>query len=308
MGAFFMNILLTGSTGFVGKALMGVLSLQHEVVTLGRKKADIIADLSKETPKLSGRIDRVIHNAGLAHILNKDIPGYDKNMYDCNYSGTLRVLRALEELEFPPAEFVLISTVAVYGLSSGFNISENSPLLATDSYGKSKILAERAALEWGLKNNVSIIILRLPLVVGENPPGNLGQMIKAIRSYKYFSIGNGEARKSMVLVSDLASLLNRSTLPSGIFNLTDGFHPSFRELEVAIKRRHNVRFVLKVPVFVAKTLMYIGEFLQHYKVSRFPFNKVVFEKLTTSLTFSDEKAREQLGWVSHKVIDYYSYD
>lgn len=303
-----MKILLTGSTGFVGKALMKVLTLQHEVITLGRINADIIADLSKETPKLPGRIERVIHNAGLAHILNKDIPEYDKNMYDCNYLGTLRVIRALEDLEFLPVEFVLISSVAVYGLTSGFNIKENSPLLASDPYGKSKILAEYAVLEWGLKNNVKIIILRLPLVVGENPPGNLGQMIRAIRSYKYFSIGDGKARKSMVLVSDLSELLNRSTLQSGIFNLTDGFHPSFRELEMAIKKRYNIKFVLKMPIFVAKILKYIGEFIISNKVFRFPFNKVVFDKLTNSLTFSDEKAREQLGWVSQKVIDYYSYD
>jgi hypothetical protein len=41
--------------------------------------------------------------------------------------------------------------------------------------------------------------LVLPLLVGENPRGNLGVMMRAIDKGYYFNIGGGKARKSMVL-------------------------------------------------------------------------------------------------------------
>ena len=88
-----------------------------------------------------------------------------------------------------PGLFVFISSVSVYGLEFGTGIDEANPLLAKDAYGKSKIAAEQLITSWGIKTAVPVVILRLPLVAGPNPPGNLGDMIKAIQAGYYFRIG-----------------------------------------------------------------------------------------------------------------------
>jgi hypothetical protein len=57
------------------------------------------------------------------------------------------------------------------------------------------------------KNNVICTILRLPLIVGENPPGNLGNMIKSIKKRHFFLIKNNNSQKSMVLAKDVANYI-----------------------------------------------------------------------------------------------------
>jgi len=98
-------------------------------------------------------------------------------------------------------------------------------------YAISKIKAEEFLKEWGEKWGVQILILRLPLVAGINPPGNLGRMIKAIHKGTYFSIGGGQAKKSMVLAEDIAQLLKDLPVKRGMYNLTDVTQPSLRQLE-----------------------------------------------------------------------------
>ncbi len=50
-----------------------------------------------------------------------------------------------------------------------------------DPYGLSKIQAEHIVLDWYQNNKVVYTIFRLLLLVGINPPGNLGAMIQAIK-------------------------------------------------------------------------------------------------------------------------------
>jgi len=79
----------------------------------------------------------------------------------------------------------------VYEKIEGESINEDSPLLAVDPYGKSKIEAESISRKWCENHNIVCTILRLPLVVSENPSGNLRSMIHAILNNFYFNICDG---------------------------------------------------------------------------------------------------------------------
>ena len=68
-------------------------------------------------------------------------------------------------------------------------------------------MAEEYLQEWCHNHNVILGILRPSLIAGPNPPGNLGAMIKGIESGKYFSIGGGKVRKSVLMVEDIARLV-----------------------------------------------------------------------------------------------------
>lgn len=105
----------------------------------------------------------------------------------------MNLLRGLEKNKLPK-EFVFISSLAVYGKEEEVNINENYPLNAKDPYVLSKINSEKLIQDWCKKDNVICTILRLPLLVGESPPGNLGAMIKANKGY-YFNIGGDKAKK-----------------------------------------------------------------------------------------------------------------
>jgi nucleoside-diphosphate-sugar epimerase len=290
-----VRILLTGSTGFLGKSILHEIENQHEILSIGRHEGgDYTYDIEKKIPPLP-LVDIVVHAAGKAHSIPR-LEEQEQIFFKVNTLGTQNLIHALESNL--PKTFIFISTVATYGLDSGNKISENSPLLGKTPYAQSKIKAEKYLLEWGEKFNVKILILRLPLVVGLNPPGNLGKMINGIKRRTYFTIGGGRARKSMVLAEDVAKLIAECPDVSGIYNLTDGYHPSFAELESMICEQLQRPKPFNLSLGLAKLLGKMGDF-----IPVFPVNSDTINKITQDLTFSDLKARQHLGWNPSRVID-----
>ena len=294
------NVLVTGASGFLGQHIVNVLLNDVSIKTLSRLNGDYNYSLEYQIPIFNEYFDTIIHVAGKAHLVPKD--EYENALFfNINVQGTQNLLTGIELSGTLPKSFVFISTVAVYGVDQGVNINENSPLLANDSYGLSKIQAEQLVIEWCQKNNVICTILRLPLLVGENPPGNLGAMIKSIKKGYYFNIAGGLARKSMLLAEDVAKILLKASELGGVYNLTDGYHPNFFELSNAIAKQNKKSNPLNIPFFIAKSIAIVGDFVG----SKFPLNSVKLKKITTDLTFDDSKARQVLGWKPTKVIDYY---
>lgn len=294
------SILLTGATGFLG----GILSKQlvtngNHVTGQGRKHQEITADISSPfTFDKKHHFDIVLHAAGKAHVVPRS-PEEEREFYQVNLEGTKNLCAAIDQLPTKPEAFIFISTVAIYGKDSGEMIHEDTPLNGTTPYAKSKILAEEWLKDWAAENNVTLSILRLPLVAGPHPPGNLGAMVRGIQTGRYASIGSASARKSMVWAEDIAGIVPRLAEVGGTYNLTDGYHPSFGELEQAIAAVLGKKHPLKVPMIAAKGLGLVGDILG----SRFPVNSDKIQKITSTLTFDDRKAREVLGWNPSKVLD-----
>lgn len=284
-----MKILLTGSNGFLGKILKTQLSIDNELSTLAKSNSDYNVDLLFDF-EFEDNFDLVIHAAGKAHSVPKTTQ--EGNLfYDINVQGTINLLDRLIKVG-APKQFVFISSVSVYGLNGGNLINEYMPLLAQDPYGLSKIEAEKIVKDWCKKHNVIYTIFRLPLVAGPNPPGNLGAMILGIKKGYYFNIAGGEAKKSMVLASDIANSIINAAKVGGTYNLTDGYHPNFNELSKNISSQLRKAYILNMPYFVAKMLANVGDIIGH----KFPINTNKLFKITSSLTFDDSKARKAFGW------------
>lgn len=292
-----MNILLTGSSGFLGKYLTEELINYHNLFTLSRKNSTYNCQLDSEIPHFEHCFDLVIHSAGKAHIVPNTIDEMDE-FYKNNVDGTRNLLAGILKVGIP-RQFVFISSVSVYGLINGENIDESAPLLANDPYGKSKIMAEEIIKKWCEENNVVYTILRLPLVVGANPLGNLRLMINAISKGYYFNIDGGKSKKSMVLASDVAKFILLASQKGGIYNLTDGYHPSFYELSRYISKKLGKSNVLNIPFTIAKFISIVGDKIW----SSCPINSNKLVKITSTLTFDDTKARDSFKWEPTNVLD-----
>jgi nucleoside-diphosphate-sugar epimerase len=293
------NILLTGSTGFLGNVLKMYLLKNHEIFDLNTKFGTFIHSLEKEVPIFNNySFDCVIHAAGIAHILPRNKKEKSK-IYNTNFFGTKNLLKGLEQSSIPKY-FVFISSVSVYGLLEGSNITENYPLNAIDPYGLSKIHSEELIINWCNNHNVKCTILRLPIIVGINPPGNLGAMIKAINKGYYFNIDRGINQKSMVLAVDIAKYIIKAAYVGGIYNLTDGIHPSFSLLSSVISDQLGKSKPKNIPFFFAKILARFGDLFGNI----FPINSLKLHKITSTLTFDDTKARNAFGWNPGFVLHY----
>lgn len=291
------TLLFTGASGFLGRSVRPILEQTYRIDTVGLAQDDTCrVDLSCEEPRLERRYDVVLHAAGKAHV----VPRTDaerESFFKVNYEGTVNLCRALEQRGIPGA-LVFISTVAVYGVEEGVEISEDHPLLGTTPYAKSKILAEEYLGQWCREHGCVLGILRPSLLAGPNPPGNLGAMIGGIASGRYFSIAHGRARKSALMVDDIAHLVPRLARRGGTYNVCDDHQPSFGELESLVAVQLGRKRPVSIPYAAAKVLALCGDVLG----PRFPINSQKLRKITRTLTFSNRAAKQQLNWTPLPVL------
>ena len=285
------KLLLTGSNGFLGKNILSLLEDDgYAVTTLDIANSNINSNLSKEIPCFSESYDIVLHTAGKAHSVPRNEADVNA-FFDVNFKGTQRLCSGLEKSGLPRS-FIFISTVAVYGCDFGENITEDHHLNGSCPYALSKIQAECFLIDWAKKNNIILTILRPSLIAGKNPPGNLGAMINGIKTGKYLNIGGGRARKSLLMAEDIANLISKTSQLGGIYNVCSNHNPSFYELEQLIAQQLNKRSPRTIPYGIAKFIALLGDLMG----SKAPLNSEKLTKITKSLTFCNQKAREQLNW------------
>jgi nucleoside-diphosphate-sugar epimerase len=122
-------------------------------------------------------------------------------------------------------------------------------------------------------------------------------MILGIKRGYYFNIAGGNAKKSMVLASDIAKYILKASEVGGIYNLTDGYHPTYSEVAEQFGKIHHRR-IISLPLVVIKPITKIGDFFP-----KFPLNSCRLSKLNQTLTFNDEKARKELGWKGSNALE-----
>ena len=292
-----MEILFTGSSGFVGRNIVHKFKIDHNVFTLGRSNSFYDIDLANSIPKIEHKFDIVIHAAGIAHVMSNSIADNNFTHYS-NINATKNLLKSLNG-KYIPTSFVFLSSVAVYGLEEGSKIDESYDLKGQTGYAKSKIECENIIINWCKINNVTCTILRLPLLVGPDSKGNLRSLIKSIRMNTYFNILGNKAKKSMLHVSDIYNFINLSYSKGGIYNLTDGRDPSIIVFTNRIALILGKQKILNVPFYFIKIISKFGDLFGN----KFIINSNKLNKLTATLTFSNTKAVTTFDWKPVSVID-----
>lgn len=260
------------------------LKTQYEVTTCGITPDDMIkANLAKEVPSLNQRYDVVLHACGKAHVLPKT-EAEKQAFFDINYGGTLNLCIALERVGAPKA-LIFISSVAVYGCEFGELITEDHPLDGATPYAKSKIMAERYLTKWCNEHNVILGILRPSLLAGKNAPGNLGAMVNGVKKGFYMNIAGGKVVKSILMAEDIANILPALVKKGGIYNVCDTRQPSFGELSASVARQLGKHMPISIPYWIAWCMAKVGDIVG----PKAPINSYKLEKMTKSLTFSNEK-------------------
>jgi GlcNAc-P-P-Und epimerase len=291
-----MKVALTGHTGFLGSYLKRVLLGRGiDVLGLGRgADSDWHFDLGlcvSEFPRGNegeeeGPIDLVIHAAGLAHRVPKT-EDEKQAFFDINLEGTRRLLRGLRDSGNVPKRFVFISTIAVYGEPMDADIcvppypsEADLEQLDLTPYGLSKWKAEEAVRSWCEVEGVQAMIWRLPLIVGENAPGNLGAMEKAIRKGYYFRIGNSYERiRFYVNIEELGmrvlALLEENCAGSGTFNVISG-EKSYGDFEDEIASKYGKK-VRSIPLWMVCLAAKVGDVLPGFPLNSYRLKKLLRE-------------------------------
>ena len=223
------KILVTGSNGFIGKALVKKLSgMGFTTIGFDMMDGDIAAEgtldyLEKED------ISYVFHLAGKTFV--PDSWSHPYSFYRTNVLGTTNVLEFCRKKE---AGLTYVSSY-VYGTPQYLPVDEKHPVKAFNPYSHSKLVAEEICQYYSDQFHLGITILRPFNVYG---PGQSGQflipeLIKKILdpAIPYIEVLDLRPKRDFVFIDDFINALYLSMEgPRGIYNVGSGVSVSVEDV------------------------------------------------------------------------------
>jgi len=182
--------------------------------------------------------DIVYHLAGSVFSKNK------KELFQVNCEGTSNLYGILKGSRVK--KFIYLSSIAAVGPSAITRLDETMPSHPISHYGESKRAAEAALKEKLSEVQKDIVIIRCPLIYGEdmNEESRLKFLKRKIANNTFCFIGRGDNLISLCYVKNLVlflvQLLTMSTSELDIFHIADAASVSFKALVWAIADTLNV--------------------------------------------------------------------
>ncbi|MDI9679805.1 NAD-dependent epimerase/dehydratase family protein [Burkholderia cenocepacia] len=239
-------IAVTGANGFVGQAVLRRLAgYGHDAAGIVRRAQvqPIAREWVFDAADFSGieaawpdwlRCDAVIHLAARVHVMDDDDANPLAAYRRTNVDGALRVAQAARRAG--ARRFVYASSIKAVGESSGGRapLDECDEPHPDDPYGRSKLEAEQALREFGVRSGMEIVIVRPPLVYGPGVRANFLRLMGAVAKGVPLPLGAVDARRSLVFVDNLADALVRCAVDAAAagetFHVADDHDPGVAEL------------------------------------------------------------------------------
>ncbi|HUZ33612.1 MAG TPA: NAD-dependent epimerase/dehydratase family protein [Xanthobacteraceae bacterium] len=261
------RLMVTGATGFVGRAVVAAFAHDHIVRAAVRQApqlpfADDVEivqhpDLSQSfdwTPLLDG-VDHVVHLAGIAHT------GGDPASYDrVNHEATAELAAAAARAGVRRLVFVS-SLRAQSGPAAERVLTENDEAKPTNAYGRSKFAAEAAVKAAG----VPFTILRPVLLYGPGVKGNFAVLMRAARSPWPLPVKDFTNRRSLLgtdnFISALRFVLATPATAGETYIVADpGIPPRLPDVIATLRQAQGRRSLLvSMPIhYVESALRLIG--------------------------------------------------
>ncbi len=301
-----MRVLVTGASGFVGRALCLTLrGAGHRVIAAVRNQARlpegcepcIVGDIGPDTDwteALKGA-DAVAHLAARVHVIREPAEDPLAAFRRTNVEGTLRLARAAARAGV--GRLVFLSSVKALGDSSPNGpLTGASPPYPEDPYGISKCEAEAGLREIESQFQLEVVILRPPLVYGPGVRGNFRSLLKLVDRRVPLPLKVVANRRSLLylgnLVDAIALCLEGPAATNRTYLLRDGEDLSTPELiqrlGTALGRR-----TLLFPVPARLLKLGAGCIGRSAEVRR----------LLGSLTVDDRPIRQELEWNPPFTVD-----
>lgn len=213
------RVLLTGATGFVGRAVQQriVADGQYDL-TIAVRRAVPAANAVRvvQVPELTAQtdwstalqgVDVVVHSAARVHVMNETSADPLAEFRKVNVDGTLALAR--QAVAAGVQRFVFVSSIKVNGEGTELGRPYTADALAnpSDPYGVSKYEAEQALLALAHETGLEVTIIRPVLVYGPGVKANFRSMMKWLQRGVPLPLGAIHNKRSLVALDNLADLI-----------------------------------------------------------------------------------------------------
>lgn len=223
------SIGVIGGSGFIGTRLVRRLKINQDscIQIVDKAPSKAFPDLAtladvRAVDQLRNSISEnsVIVNLAAEH--RDDV--LPLSLYDdVNLGGAQNICEVAREKAV--STIIFTSSVAVYGFAP-LGTDESGVIAPFNDYGRTKFEAEQIYRAWQSEapSERALVIIRPTVVFGEQNRGNVYNLLRQIASGKFVMVGDGQNRKSMAYVENVAAFIEYSmTFKPGvhIFNYID---------------------------------------------------------------------------------------
>lgn len=303
------RVLVTGASGFVGRALTAHLVALGCCEVLAMTRFDPVdpvvgahylpfGDLTLQTQwqaALAG-VHTLVHTAARVHVLNDRTAKSLVEFERVNVVATLELAR--QAVAMGVRRFVFLSSIGVNGVETEVNtaFSETDRPNPHNAYALSKLEAERGLRQLSERKGLEVVIIRPPLVYGPGVRANFAALMQAVRRGWPLPLGAVHNLRSLVamdnLVDFIATCISHPKAANQTFLVSDGHDVSSAELVRGLARAAGVSArLVPVPVGVlwaAAKVLGQGD---------------VVQRLCGNLRVDIEKARTLLAWLPRISVD-----
>ncbi|HCX98574.1 MAG TPA: nucleoside-diphosphate-sugar epimerase [Bacteroidales bacterium] len=287
-----MNILITGSSGFIGSNLYANMHKDFNLLGLDITTKGVFPpssiysweDLEQLPP-----VNTIIHLAGKAHdTKNTSDP---QSYFDINTGLTKTIFDYF--LESKAEKFIFFSSVkAIADSVNGEFLTEGVEPNPQTPYGQSKLEAERYILSKTLPKNKKVYILRPCMIHGPGNKGNLNLLYSIVKKGMPWPLGAFENKRSFLSIDNLAFILRQlieKNIKSGIYQVSDddpiSTNKLFSLIATSLQRKPRI---INTPKGLVNLLAKTGDILH------LPINTERLNKLTENYIVSNEKIKKAL--------------
>jgi nucleoside-diphosphate-sugar epimerase len=303
-------ILVTGATGFVGKAVVQRLLAEDESrrVAVAVRRDDQPWP-ARVLPRLTGDLDpstdwsgalegisAVVHCAARVHVMADAAADPLAEFRRVNVQGTLNLAR--QAAVAGVRRFVFVSSIKVNGESTqlGRPFTADDAPAPLDAYGVSKMEAEQGLREIALQTGMEVVIIRPPLVYGPGVKANFAAMMRWLQRGVPLPLGAIHNQRSLVALDNLVDLivtcLTHPAAANQTFLVSDGEDVSTTELlrRMGQAMGHPARLIPVPASWLKLAAALVGK-------------RDVALRLCGSLQVDIEKTRRLLGWTPPISLD-----
>jgi nucleoside-diphosphate-sugar epimerase len=276
-------IIITGSSGFVGRNLTAYFEVNHisPVSNL---------NLRQPLPLRLQAADAIIHLAGMAHDLQQIAT--ENDYYEINYGKTKELFDLF--LKSDVKDFVYFSSVkAAADIVTDVMYEDVLPDPKT-FYGRSKLKAEQYLLNHPLPAGKRVIVLRPCMIHGRGNKGNLNLLYKLIKKRIPYPLAAFDNMRSYLSIPNLnyiiEQILNNRSIQGGVYNVADDEPLSTTEVIRIISEGLQQKPMLwKANASLITFFARVGDSLH------LPLNSERLKKLTESYVVSNDKLKSALN-------------